>query len=103
MTALILFDLFSSDWAAGPLRWFGAVVALIALFLWTASSAAQWEDFSGRSKRITVSICTLLGGLAYGLSEAASKGVEPGPRVYVIVVTLMGLVGVLGYKFNEKP
>lgn len=105
MISLLVFaTLIAPDWDfADPVRYVGAAVALICLWLWSASMVHQWSRLHARGHRINLAICGLLLASAARLIEAAKHNVPFGWGVALVVLSLFGLLGALVYRWSDEP
>lgn len=86
------------DW----LRWVNAALAGLVVVLLVAGAYARWPAMPRRFRRMTPWIVGTYVVIAYGSGEIAGSGedVDPGLRVGLLAVVLLGLIGASVWGFG---
>lgn len=86
------------DW----LRWLNVLMAGVVVLLLTAGAVARWHVMPKRIRRIAPWIIGTYVIVAYGSGEiaASSVDVDPGLRVWLLLIDLAGLLAALAWGFS---
>lgn len=86
------------DW----FRWANVLMAGIVVLLLTAGAVARWHVMPARFRRITPWVIATYVVIAYGSGElaASSQHVDPGLRVWLLLIDLAGLLVALAWGFR---
>ena len=76
-------------------------LSAIACHLLVVTMVRRWDSLTRRLRRITPWLCALLAYICYGTGESLALDVEPGPRIPVLTVVLIGLIWSILWRFNE--
>lgn len=85
------------------IRIIAAVVSSMVAFLYLASMVINWDHFGPRAKRISAASTLVFFAISYGFLEAAYAGVALGPRVFIVLTSLVTLLAALAYRFHDAP
>ena len=83
------------------LRWLNVVLSMIVVAALVAGAFHRWHVMPKRFQRITPWVIGTYVIIAYGSGEAAAADVEPGLRVALLNLDLIGLVIVLLYRIGD--
>lgn len=87
------------DW----MRWANALLAGVVVMLLVAGTVARWHVMPARFRRIAPGVIGTYVIIAYGSGEIAASAVDvdPGLRVALLMVDLLGLVVALLWGFAD--
>ena len=83
------------------LRWLNVVLSMIVVAALVAGAFHRWHVMPKRFQRITTCVTGTYVITAYGSGEAAAADVEPGLRVALLTLDLIGLAIVLLYRIGD--
>lgn len=88
------------DW----MRWVNAGLAGLALMLLTLETTRRWDQMNRRLRRLVPWVLATYAVIAYGSGElaASAQRVDPGLRVGLMLVVLLGLAGALGLNVRDR-
>lgn len=88
---------------ADPLRWLNVVLAAVVVVLMTAGAIRRWDVMPSRLRRIVPWVIATYVLIAYGSGEIAAdpEPVDPGLRVLILVLLLVGLIVALLYGIDD--
>lgn len=89
------------DWDV--VRWLNVALAALVVVLLIAGSMRRWHVMPERMRRIVPWVIATYVVIAYGSGEVASaeEPVDPGLRVTMLVLVLVGLVIALMYRIDD--
>lgn len=85
-------------------RWANVILAFAAVMLLTAGTVARWKHMPARIRRAMPWVIATYAVIAYGSGEIASSHdpVDPGLRVALMLLILLGLVGTLLFGLTSE-
>lgn len=103
MLAFLLY-LATSDVDADALRWANVGLAAVVVVLLTAGATMRWRVMPKRLKRIVPWVILTYVIIAYGSGEIAvsTTAVDPGVRVVLMILNLLGLTIALLYGIDDE-
>ena len=83
------------------LRLLNIMLSVIAQVGLTMAVVFRWEEFTPRLRRITPWLISVFAVWCYGIGEQLANETEPGLRVPLATLVLLGLDSSLFYHFRE--
>lgn len=83
-------------------RWFNVALSSLVVALLIAGAVTRWDVMPKRFKRISPWVIATYVIIAYGSGEAATSDTPPGFRVFLLALTLTGLVIALLYRIDDE-
>lgn len=92
-------DLITAD----TLRWVNVVLAMLVVILMITGSMRRWGSLPARLRRVVPWVIATYVVIAYGSGEVAASGadVDPGIRVVLLILVLLGLVVALAWRISD--
>lgn len=92
-------DVFTAD----ILRWINVALAMIVVILMITGSMHRWAVMPARLKRVIPWVVATYVVIAYGSGEVAASDadVDPGIRVVLLILVLLGLVVALAWRITD--
>lgn len=85
------------------LRWTNVVLAMLVVALMITGTIRRWAVMPGRLRRVIPWVIGTYVVIAYGSGEvaASSTDVDPGIRVLLLILILLGLVVALLWRMHD--